>query len=43
MKWLFILLVTVNVILFIVQLKERDEFGAIGHFKKVAGYLKCGD
>jgi len=36
MKWLFVLLVAVNVILLVVQIKGKDEQGSVSHFKKVA-------
>tara|TARA_R110001592_G_scaffold363316_1_gene683696 strand:- start:85 stop:708 length:624 start_codon:yes stop_codon:yes gene_type:complete len=37
MKWLFLLLLAVNVILFIVQIKERDESSYVSNFNQVAG------
>jgi len=37
MKWLFLLLLTINVILFVVQIKEKDKSGIESDFNKVAG------
>ncbi|MFT6909110.1 MAG: hypothetical protein ACJAS1_005818 [Oleiphilaceae bacterium] len=37
MKWLLLLLVAVNVILFVVQAKEKDGSGLVGYFQKVPG------
>jgi hypothetical protein len=37
MKWLLLLLVAINVILFVVQAKEKDNSGLVGYFQKVPG------
>ena len=37
MKWLFLLLVVVNVVLFVLQAKEKDNSGLVGYFQKVPG------
>ncbi len=37
MKWLFLLLVTINVILFVVQVKDKESKGQVSSFNKVPG------